>query len=278
MKCYHVRQAGGALSRSREDVYLFPSEDGAMQMVRLYLLLSVAGALAAQHTYSPGDVEEGGKLFRANCVLCHGPEGDLVPGVDLAHGKFRRASSEEGLIRIIQNGIPGTAMPPNNIQDYQAIIILAYLRSVASAGHSVSGDGDAARGKALFEGKGNCLTCHRVNGNGSRVGPDLSEIGLLRRTSELEQSLLDPDAEVLPQNRYYRVVTRTGETITGRLLNADTFTVQILDAKEHLVSLERSNLREAGFIDKSPMPSYRDKLSSQELADMLAYLSSLKGL
>ncbi len=250
-----------------------------MQGIRLSLFMICAvGALFAQHAYSPGDVEEGGKLFRANCVLCHGPNGDLVPGVDLGHGKFRRASTEEGLIRIIQNGIPGTAMPPNNLQDFQAEIILAYLRSVAAAGHSVSSNGDAARGKAIFEGKGNCESCHRVNGNGSRVGPDLSEIGSLRRTVELEQSVLEPNAEILPQNRYYRAVTRSGDTITGRLLNEDTFTLQILDSAEHLVSLQRSNLREAGFIENSPMPSYRDKLSSQEFADLIAYLSSLKGL
>jgi len=249
-----------------------------MQWFRLSLLLCVPGALLAQHTYSPGDIEEGGKLFRANCVLCHGPNGDLVPGVDLGHGKFRRAATEEGLIRIIQNGIPGTAMPPNNLQDFQAEIILAYLRSVASSGRAVSGNGDPARGKMLFEAKGNCESCHRVNGRGSRVGPDLSEIGALRRTAELEQSLLDPGAEILPQNRYYRAVTRGGQTITGRLLNQDTFTLQILDSNEHLVSLERTDLRESGFIETSPMPSYKGKLSSQEFSDLIAYLSSLKGL
>jgi cytochrome c1 len=83
---------------------------------------------------------------------------------------------------------------------------------------------------------------------------------------------------VLPQNRTYRAVTKQGETITGRLLNVDTFTVQILDSKERLLSLQRSDLREAGFVNDSPMPSYRDKLSSQELADVVAYLVSLKGL
>ncbi len=54
--------------------------------------------------------------------------------------------------------------------------------------------------------------------------------------------------------------------------------MQILDSKERLVSLQRSDLRESGFIDDSPMPSYRGKLSSQELADVVAYLGSLKGL
>jgi putative heme-binding domain-containing protein len=117
-----------------------------------------------------------------------------------------------------------------------------------------------------------------VGANGSRVGPDLSDIGGLRRTVELERSLVEPNEEVLPQNRFYRAITKQGQTITGRLLNIDTFTVQILDSSEHLVSLNRSDLRESGFIENSPMPSYRGKLSSEELADVVTYLGSLKGL
>ncbi|MGA2711695.1 MAG: c-type cytochrome [Bryobacteraceae bacterium] len=249
-----------------------------MRLLSLSLLLLLPVALQAQHTYTPADIQEGGRLFRANCVLCHGPEGDQVPGIDLGHGRFRQTYSESALIKIIQNGIPGTGMPPNNLQDFQAEIVVAYLRSLATAGRTVTGNGNAARGKVIFAGKGNCASCHRVNGVGSRVGPDLSDIAALRRTVEIEQSLLDPNAEVLPQNRTYRVVTSQGETITGRLLNVDTFTVQILDSKERLLSLQRSGLRESGLVKDSPMPSYRDKLSSQELADVVAYLATLKGL
>ena len=70
---------------------------------------------------------------------------------------------------------------------------------------------------------------------------------------------------IVPSNRFVRLVTRDGATITGRLLNQDIFTVQLLDSKEQLRSLARADLREFTFIDKSPMPSYRDKLSSQEI-------------
>jgi cytochrome c oxidase cbb3-type subunit 3 len=253
-----------------------------MFRVRLLLALGTAASmgipLAAQHSFGPADIEDGGKLFRTNCVSCHGPEGTLVDGVDLGHGKFRRASTEDGVIRIIQDGIPGTAMPPNNFTDFQAGTILAYLRSVASDGRtSMPNGGDAARGKAIFEGKGGCAGCHRVYGVGSRVGPDLSDIGALRRVAEIQLSLLDPNAEVLAQNRYYRVVTKSGETITGRLLNEDTFSIQILDTRERLLSLRRSDLRDAGFLNESPMPSYRDKLSEAERADVITYLASLKG-
>jgi putative heme-binding domain-containing protein len=254
-----------------------------MSRVSLLLFVSAALALQAQHSYTPADIAEGGRLFRANCVLCHGPEGDQIPGIDLGHAKFRQTYSEEALIKIIQNGIRGTAMPPHNLQDFQAGTIVGYLRSVATAGRTVSGNGNAARGKAVFEGKrfeGNagCTSCHRVGATGSRTGPDLTDVGSQRRAAEIEQSLLDPDAEILPQNRYYRVTTKSGETITGRLLNIDTFTVQLLDSKDRLLSLPKSSLQDSAFIDKSPMPPYRDKLSSQELADLVAYLVSLKGI
>jgi quinoprotein glucose dehydrogenase len=116
-----------------------------------------------------------------------------------------------------------------------------------------------------------------VNGNGSRLGPDLSQVGQLRRTLELEQSILDPDAEIAANNRFYRVVTKDGVTTTGRLLNLDSFSVQLLDSKEQLRSFDKSTLREHGFVEKTLMPSYRDKLSPQEIADVVSYLASLKG-
>src|SRR5262249_40323005 len=113
---------------------------------------------------------------------------------------------------------------------------------------------------------------------GSRTGPDLSQIGSQRRTVELHRSLVEPDAEITPPNRLFRVVTKEGATTTGRLLNQDTFTVQVIDAKDDkLRSFTKSNLREYSFAPNSSMPSYKDKLSTQELSDVIAYLASLKG-
>jgi putative heme-binding domain-containing protein len=138
--------------------------------------------------------------------------------------------------------------------------------------------GDAASGKSVFEGKGQCNTCHRIAGSGSRTGPELTDIGSLRKPEQLEQSILDPDAEIAPQNRTYRVVTRAGETVAGRLLNLDAFSVQLLDSKEKLRSFTKASLKEWAFVEKSPMPSYKGKLSLQELADLVSYLASLKGI
>ena len=249
-----------------------------MWVVRVFARLLAAGTLFAQHTFSLSDVEDGKVFYEANCSRCHGPEGNLIPGVDFGRGKFLRASSDEDLIKVIRTGIPSAGMPPGTFSDFQAETIIAYVRSLGVSPDSRFGKGDA-RGKALFEGKGACLNCHRVNGNGSRVGPDLSDIGKLRRfPDQLERSILEPDAEMLPPNRTVHLVTKDGATITGRLLNRDTFSVQVLDSKEQLVSVLTSNLREFTFAAKSPMPSYRDKLSSSEIADVVSYLISLKGL
>ncbi len=140
------------------------------------------------------------------------------------------------------------------------------------------GVGDPVRGKALFEGKGQCTTCHRVNGKGARTGPDLSEVGATRPLAELHQALNDPSATMRPGNRPFRAVTRDPATIVGRLLNQDSFSIQMIDAKERLVSLPRAGLRESGFLKSSPMPPVKDKLTPQELDDLVGYLLTLKGL
>jgi putative heme-binding domain-containing protein len=249
-----------------------------MRALQAAVLLAACSLGAQDHEYTPGDIAEGRQRFLANCSTCHGPEGATVPGVDLGHGQFRRAATDDDLVRIIQNGIPDTAMPPTPLGDFQARTIVAYMRFMAeSASTSTLSEGDPARGKILFEGKGDCTSCHRVRDIGSRLGPDLTDIGSIRRSVELEQSILEPNAEVLPQNRFYTLVKRDGTRLRGRLLNQDTFSVQLIDSNQALLGVAKSDLREHGFADGSPMPSYRGRLTSEELSDLVAYLVSLKG-
>jgi putative heme-binding domain-containing protein len=234
---------------------------------------------AQQRQYIPAEVENGGRVYQTNCAGCHGPDGDAVAGTNFGTGRLRRASSDDDLVRIIVGGIPGTPMPPSNFSEGQAGTIVAYLRSMAAGtvSRGTSASGDTGRGRALVEGKGQCVTCHSINGRGSRVGPTLTDIGAVRRASELERSILEPDAEIRAENRSVRAVARDGAVVTGRLLNQDSFSLQILDANERLVSIAKSDLREFTLLKNSPMPSYRDRLSSQDLADIVSYLASLKG-
>jgi len=186
-------------------------------------------------------------------------------------------TSDADLNRIIATGIPGTAMPPNRFVSADLAGLVAYIRSMRDFDARAVALGDPTRGEALFAGKGGCATCHRVNGKGSRFAPDLSDIGAIRALDSLQQSILDPNTFVLPINRSVRAVTRDGKVISGRRLNEDTYTVQLINEQERLVSLDKVGLREYTVVKTSSMPSYKDKLASEELSDLVAYLHSLKG-
>ena len=153
-------------------------------------------------------------------------------------------------------------------------VVLAGLVSGTAALAQVSGD--EARGKSLVETNA-CFDCHRIDQRGSRVGPDLSDIGTRRIPERLQQALLDPDQEVLFENRYVRFVTKDGATVTGRLLNQDALSVQLMTPKEELKTYMRAGLRDYTIVDKGLMPSVKGKLTDQQVADIVSYLSSLKG-
>lgn len=135
--------------------------------------------------------------------------------------------------------------------------------------------GDAARGKALFESSG-CFDCHRIGDRGSRLGGDLSDIGGRRTPERLRQALVAPDEEVIPENRFVRFVTKDGTTVTGRLLNQDAISVQLINAKDQLKSYLRASVRDYTIVDKGLMPSTQGKLTDQQVADIVSYMSSLK--
>jgi putative heme-binding domain-containing protein len=231
---------------------------------------------AAQHE-TAADLLDGERAFKNSCANCHGPDGDVIPGIDLGRGRFRRTMTDEELVRIIRTGIPNTPMPASQMTVEQAQKIVAYLRSRASTVRGGALAGDPLRGKSAFDratASGGCTSCHRVGTSGSRTGPDLTDVGSRRSTVELERALVDPGADVAPGNRTYRVVLKDGTTVTGRLLGHDTFSVQLLDTKEQLRSFAKPDLREQGFLP-SPMP--RSNLTPQEVADVVSYLSTLRG-
>jgi hypothetical protein len=93
--------------------------------------------------------------------------------------------------------------------------------------------------------------------------------------ASLERALVDPDADVSPAFRVFRVVTRAGRTVRGTLLNQDTFSVQMRDESGELRAFVKRDLREHGF-EPSPMPSYRTRLNPQRWADVVSYLLTLK--
>lgn len=201
-----------------------------------------------------------------------------MPGANLASGRYRHAPTDRELANVIRNGIPDTAMIPTGYSDSEITALIAYLHNMNTFDLAGVAAGDPARGRALFEGEGECGSCHAVNGNGPRFAPDLGSIGVERTAAVLERTLVDPHEALLPINRPVRAVTRDGVVVTGRRLNEDTYTVQLIDERERLRSLEKADLREYSVLDAAAMPSYADSFTVEERADLVAYLLSLKGL
>jgi putative heme-binding domain-containing protein len=241
-------------------------------------LAGSAEAAAQSAQYSTADIQSGYRLYSSQCALCHGNNGDGIAGVNLPHQQFRRASTDNDIRNTISTGVASAGMPPFKLQPAELSALVAYIRSGFDLGGTPFRVGDASRGKVVYDGKGACATCHRVNGNGPRTAPDLSDIALLRQPAAIQRSLVEPDKGMLPINRPIKIVTRDGRTIRGRRLNEDTLTIQLIDESEKLVSLEKSQVQEFDAGTASAMPSFAGKLTENEMADLLAYLISLRGL
>jgi putative heme-binding domain-containing protein len=228
------------------------------------------------HTYTSDAIEAGSRVYVADCALCHERGGAGVDGVNLRLGRFSRPLSDEDLRDVVTTGFAGGRMPAFTLSEAELNGIVAYIR----AGFDPSGVavkvGDAARGRAVFQGKGDCASCHRVFGQGPHGAPDLSEIGAIRTPATLQRTLLDPASSLRPIDRPVRIVTRDGETITGRRLNEDTYSVQLIDSNQRLRSLLKADLRE---FEVSTTPTMQPTtLTAEEVADVIGYLLSLQGV
>jgi putative heme-binding domain-containing protein len=154
---------------------------------------------------------------------------------------------------------------------------LALLPLLAAQSVPGKAAGNAAAGKALFEGTGGCGACHSIGNRGASLGPDLGDIGIRRSAKSLRLSLVDPDAEISPE--YFTVVveTQAGQSVKGLALNEDDLSIQIRDIEGNPRSFEKADLKSARREQRSLMPSYDSRLSGAEIDDLVAYLRTLKG-
>jgi cytochrome c oxidase cbb3-type subunit 3 len=266
------------------------------RLPRVVLLCLVSAACVAQNPLA-GDskaAKAGEYEFRINCALCHGlgARGG-GRGPDLTRAQKKHAHSDAEMFQIISNGIPGTAMPANGtngqgvgMTDREIWQIITYIRSqeVKAPAKPI---GDAAHGKELFYGDGNCSMCHMVDSKGGRFGPDLTGVGGSRTREAIIDSIRNPSRRLawglteatkeFPQE-YESViaVTADGKEIKGVTLDEDSFSVQIMDAGEHIHLLEKDKLKSFQKSRESAMPKYTtDVLSDKEVDDLVAFLVSV---
>jgi len=293
-----------ALNRSRKLVHLF-----SMQRLTVHrcfslaffaasVLCSAVRPLSAQDTNPLANDPKASKLgefqFRSNCAFCHGlgARGG-GRGPDLTRAQKRHGNSDGDLFRTINEGVPGTAMPPNGatqqgvgMTEAEIWQVIAYIRSVQVKAPAQP-IGDAAHGKQLFFGTAACSTCHMIEGKGGRLGPDLTAAGAARATDYLFDSVRNPSRrlaqgiseamkEFSQEYETVRVETADGQKFTGVVLNEDHFTLQMLDLREQLHLFEKDKLRSYEKSRESLMPAYDQKmLSDKDLQDILAFLLSV---
>lgn len=246
----------------------------------LPLVLAAGGgtpALAQDHTYTSADVATGLRLYGAQCQLCHGATGDTVAGVNLRLGRFKRAVTDDDLAQVVAKGV-APAMPGFTFSADDLRGVIAFIRAGFDPSGTAVKVGNVDRGKTLFAGKGACATCHRVNGTGPLTAPDLSDIGAVRTPAALQRSMLEPSRAMIPINRPVTITTTAGKTVRGRRTNEDTFSVQLVSDAGELVTVVKSDIKAMDAGKTSPMPSVAKTLTGDEVADLVAYLLSLRGV
>ncbi|MGA8866747.1 MAG: c-type cytochrome [Candidatus Sulfotelmatobacter sp.] len=242
----------------------------------------------------PKAAKAGEYEFRINCALCHGLGAHGGGrGPDLTRAQKKHTHNDAEMFQVISNGIPGTAMPANGtngqgvgMTDEEIWQIITYIRSVEVKAPARP-LGNAAHGKDLFYGDGNCSLCHMVEGKGGRFGPELTAVGGSRTREAIIDSVRNPSRRLawglteatkeFPQEyETITVVTGDGKEIKGVALNEDNFTVQIMDQNEQIHLLEKDKLRSFQKSRESMMPIYNsDILSDKNLEDLVAFLISV---
>tara|TARA_B100001146_G_C16094326_1_gene396484 strand:+ start:114 stop:896 length:783 start_codon:yes stop_codon:yes gene_type:complete len=243
----------------------------------LLLMLLVVNAYA--QTLNPLEADPraaraGGSIFRAQCATCHGADAkgiSTIDAPDLTMMWSQRQLSEEGVFQIIRDGISGSIMPPHSFPDTEIWMLVSFLRSVAEVGISNEVAGDSSRGAQLFA--RHCSDCHRSNGNGGSLGPDLSNITARRSLSALISSIRNPSVNIARFYKPVSFITMDNESVQGTIKSEDVFSIQMMDRNQVLRGFTKSNLRELRYEQQSLMPIFAESsLSNTDVDDLISYL------
>ena len=222
-------------------------------------------------------ISNGAAMFRTRCAGCHGPDAHGYLGPDLT-AFWAAGGTDDRMFDTVRRGVPGTEMigaDPQRVLDKEIWQMLAYIRTL-SAVPAAPPTGDAANGERIF--RANCNGCHKVNGRGGVLGPDLSRIGSARPRAGLQSKIRGSADFIRPGYEPVTLVTKDGERIRGVRKNEDEFSIQIMDARERLQGYLKANLAEFTTDRQSLMPVYGpDRLGDHDLDDLLRYLTSLRG-
>lgn len=153
------------------------------------------------------------------------------------------------------------------------------LGTAVNAAELLAMEADVERGRQLFvrDGSASCKSCHRVNGTGETLGPDLSQIGKKYSPAEMLTHLLEPsrfiDAKYVP----YVLETTGGLVHSGLLLEKTDTEIVLKNAQNKEVRVPAGDVESLVSQQKSLMPELLlREMTPQQAADLLAFLTSLR--
>ena len=230
-----------------------------------------AGDPTALHASS----RAGEDTFASTCAGCHGLDGQgtgRAPSI-VNNAKVQNLSDDQ-ISRIISNGVPGTGMPAfRTLSQEKVREIVGYLRILQGKGGPRSLPGDAARGKEIFFGKGECSACHSMHGAGGFLGPDLTAYAETKSPQAILDTILSANRNAPTGYRSAIVTTRNGGRVEGLIRNEDNFSLQLQTRDGSFHFFQKSDVQNVDYSTKPLMPTnYRERLSPGELDDLVNFL------
>jgi PQQ-dependent dehydrogenase (methanol/ethanol family) len=233
--------------------------------------------LMAQNPPVPPSGQDVRQTYSNLCSGCHGDDAHgTQQGPGLAGNPWVRRQSPQGLRNIIRSGIPAAGMPTFDLPAVTIDALVAMIVSLNASAAKSSVPGNVAAGEQFFFGKGQCASCHMVNGEGSPIGPDLSNVAQEMTVDEIREALLQPDRRIAPGYSLVTARLRNGETVRGFARSRTNFdlAIQDLTGAFHPVSMDEV----AEVIDEKRSHMLPVKATADELQDVTAYLSRLTGV
>jgi len=256
------------------------------------ILLAGSNAWAQQDTAknpfaaNPAVAAAAGKrVFDSACTPCHGSGGvgtERAPSLD--SGRFKHGSEDFEIFQTIQKGVPGTQMPSfASFSADQVWQLVTYVRSLGQSGTQsadIPANADPKRGQQLFFGSAQCTSCHEINGRGSLLAPDLSEVG--NQTPDRIKAGMEhqPNFRRMfmgPNQRYVDVTLQDGKQLQGLVKNEDSLSLVLQTEAGDYKLLDRRRIRTLANSSRPLGPAdLAQRFSADQLADLLAYLAQQK--
>jgi putative heme-binding domain-containing protein len=238
-------------------------DGGAARPVAKSFLAAASMDLQRAGVQVLGNRPEGAKDVAALFLAKKLPR-DLL--ADVSEALRKHAGSNAELAKTLGDVMKGALLIPLNNKDEVARIRLLVLTR-----------GNAARGKNLYLNNKSlaCVRCHRLEGVGGSIGPDLTRLWDTHSVEKILESILEPSKEIKEGYQTYRAETTKGKVVTGLKISQTREAVVLRDANGADVRIPAKELESLTATKTSLMPDDVVKhLSLDQLIDLVAFLKS----